>query len=452
MRAFSALLLLQFVCGTITSSASAGGGGSGDFGAGYGMENTFPVDEGYVSMHIQGRADPLLLRFHAGAQDQWSIAAAFVARHELHNDGCDRECATAALATEMRQKIAPLSSPVSMFRGAPGPAATPAVAGGDGVTRWVVGATPAPGVTGTPPSRAGVWRAAAPVLPPGGAAAAGTGPSVERWKWENRGFAAVSAVLARLDKQAEHWDTSNGQYSCPRNRHEAETRSGFFMFAGLAADFARVLRERLERQQQRRGEAGGRGRRFTVCETGFGVGHSAAVALGASDGVDVVSFDLFDSTAKREALGALQELYPAGRLRAVPGVLPGSLREFVAREAGAVTCDVIFVDVHGGQPGSSDAGGEGALDVVQLTLLASLAPPEGALLFHDELLPMFDRSWEPKQRTGLLLPGTERCGRDAVEERWTNEEGCTEASPCTRAVVTKYCIASVAGTVGRAGE
>lgn len=35
-------------------------------------------------------------------------------------------------------------------------------------------------------------------------------------------------------------------------------------------------------------------RRFTVCETGFAAGHSAALWLSSHPSVDVVSFDMFD--------------------------------------------------------------------------------------------------------------------------------------------------------------
>ena len=374
----------------------AGSSGSGDFGGGYGVPGMFPADEGFLVVSVEGAGEKRL-HFEPGGQDHWPAASAFAEQYDLQQPGCDRACVITALVQAMRAKLIPLSDPVSMYAGT----------GGGGATS-----------------------------------------SSEGWA---RGFAAIGALLDRLNGREEHW-AGSPRRSCPRSRVEAETRSSFFFFPRLALDVAHMLQHLvLEKGVAAAtaaasgsgggGGGGGSGRagaapnHVTVCETGFGVGHSAAVFLGASEAVRVVSFDLFDSAAKREALRALQSLHP-GRLRPVAGSLPTSLRQFATAGAVAdsVQCDVIFVDVqldHGEQ------------DEAQFRLLASLAPATGAVLFHDELLPHFGHLWRIMKRTQLLRGGSEQCGRDARVQVHTKERGCSVENPCNRATIVKYCRAAL---------
>jgi hypothetical protein len=397
----------------VSMPGSSGSSGSGDFGGGYGVPGTFPADEGFLVVSVEGAGEKRL-HFDPGGQDHWPAASAFAEQYDLQQPGCDRACVTTALVQAMRAKLTPLSAPVSMYAGA----------GGGGATS-----------------------------------------SSEGWA---RGFAAIGALLDRLNGQEEHW-AGSPRRSCPRSRAEAETRSSFFFFPRLALDVARMLQELvLEKGVVAAtaaasgsgggsgggsdggsggggGGGGGGGKRragaapnhVTVCETGFGVGHSAAVFLGASEAVRVVSFDLFDSAAKREALRALQSLHP-GRLRPVAGSLPASLRQFATAGSAiadqSVQCDVIFVDVH------LDHGEQ---DEAQFRLLASLAPATGAVLFHDELLPHFGHSWRIMKRTQLLRGGSEQCGRDARIQVHTQERGCSVENPCNRATIVKYCRAAL---------
>merc|ERR1712087_257170 len=59
-------------------------------------------------------------------------------------------------------------------------------------------------------------------------------------------------------------------------------------------------------------------RKFRVCETGFGSGHSAILWLSADANVEVVSFDLFKIPHQEATLKAVNAMFP-GRLETVRG-------------------------------------------------------------------------------------------------------------------------------------
>lgn len=69
---------------------------------------------------------------------------------------------------------------------------------------------------------------------------------------------------------------------------------------------------------------------FTVCETGFGAGHSSALWLSQDPRVVVVSFDYFHQPHQLAALDFLKQEFP-GRLRTVPGDTCQTVREYRGR-------------------------------------------------------------------------------------------------------------------------
>ena len=74
-----------------------------------------------------------------------------------------------------------------------------------------------------------------------------------------------------------------------------------------------------EKKQKQAQNDGAGDTRVLVCETGFAFGHSAALFLGASKHVDVVSFDLFDRPAQSTALAALRRAFPGQTLTNIAG-------------------------------------------------------------------------------------------------------------------------------------
>ena len=89
------------------------------------------------------------------------------------------------------------------------------------------------------------------------------------------------------------------------------------------------------------------GRSLTLCETGFGAGHSAAMFLEASQNINVYSFDRFDRPYQEEVVAELSTGYP-GRMKHVKGdsclTVPSVLTPVhrVGSEANVVVqCDVL---------------------------------------------------------------------------------------------------------------
>ena len=66
-------------------------------------------------------------------------------------------------------------------------------------------------------------------------------------------------------------------------------------------------------------EGGGRGITVTVCETGFGAGHSTALFLMAHPSVRVLTFDKFDRQYQNHGLGYLVRKFGKDRIRSVAG-------------------------------------------------------------------------------------------------------------------------------------
>ena len=88
---------------------------------------------------------------------------------------------------------------------------------------------------------------------------------------------------------------------------------GIFLYQRQSSLLSELVRSQAEAAQ-----AAGRARRFLVCETGFGAGHSAALFLESSPSVDVVTFDLMTQPYAVPAAKMLQKKYP-GRYSYVPG-------------------------------------------------------------------------------------------------------------------------------------
>lgn len=85
------------------------------------------------------------------------------------------------------------------------------------------------------------------------------------------------------------------------------------------------------------------GRSLTLCETGFGAGHSAAMFLEASPSISVYSFDKFDRPYQEEIASKLETFYP-GRMKHVKGdsclTVPDNLAPGGDTGSG-VRCDVL---------------------------------------------------------------------------------------------------------------
>jgi len=87
-----------------------------------------------------------------------------------------------------------------------------------------------------------------------------------------------------------------------------------------------------------------KGRHLTVCETGFGAGHSAAMFLAASPNVSLHSFDKFDRPYQIEVISRLESTYP-GRIKHYAGdsckTVPSNLSPIIHARSGPVPCDVL---------------------------------------------------------------------------------------------------------------
>ena len=86
----------------------------------------------------------------------------------------------------------------------------------------------------------------------------------------------------------------------------------------------------------------------TVCETGYNLGHSAALAFIANPNMTVISFDMATHLSTVHSVALLQEKFP-GKLVVVLGDSQKSVPDYFSNNKDAV-CDVVLVD--GGHEGN----------------------------------------------------------------------------------------------------
>lgn len=116
--------------------------------------------------------------------------------------------------------------------------------------------------------------------------------------------------------------------------------------------------------------------KYTICETGFGAGHSAAFFLSLSPEIQLLSFDKFDRPYQLQALKDLQRKYP-GRIHHVQGDSCSTVPSFFqSSNATNWQCDFL----HGSSLCPTDnldlvryAGGEKAKNCLVSRILTSTA-------------------------------------------------------------------------------
>jgi hypothetical protein len=120
----------------------------------------------------------------------------------------------------------------------------------------------------------------------------------------------------------------------------ARVSGGIFLYpfqASLLSSIIRVLGENLHAQEKRN---------LTVCETGFGSGHSAALFLASSPHVNLHTFDKFDRPYQVPIVKQLESQY-AGRVTHYPGnsckTVPKALSSTMPESSGqkGVQCDFL---------------------------------------------------------------------------------------------------------------
>merc|ERR1712008_42938 len=112
---------------------------------------------------------------------------------------------------------------------------------------------------------------------------------------------------------------------------------GIFLYLEQANHLLKLLSEQLKIwEKTMTGGVSGAAKRFRVCETGYGSGHSAAMWLSYDPRISVTSFDYFNKPHQKKTLDFLHKKFGKERLEAKKGDTCASTEE--AFSSGKVKC------------------------------------------------------------------------------------------------------------------